>query len=178
MRFKVLNSLPIIITVCFLLVLILGIGLLLPKYQDLKGIQRTIEEKKAEIQYKEKYFAEIGEIKTELEKYETELSKIDSALPQSPSLPSLFNFLQEASSQSGLVLKGISPFTVAPVGENSDIKETEFNLQLSGGYSSFKNFLSTLEKSARMIEIENISFSLPIEEELFTFNIRVKIFSY
>lgn len=178
MRFKFLKYLPIIITICFLLVLILGIGLLLPRYQDLKGIQKTVEEKKAEVQYKEKYFAEIGEIKTELEKYETELSKIDSALPQNSSLPSIFNFLQEASSQSGLVLKGISPFTVFSVGKDSNLKETKFNLQLSGDYSSFKNFLSTLEKSARMIEVENISFSLPIEGELFTFNIRVKIYSY
>ncbi len=74
MRFKFLKSLPIIIAACFLLVLALGTGLLLPRYRDLKGIEKTIKEKKTEVQYKEEYFSEIGEIKTKLREYKTELS--------------------------------------------------------------------------------------------------------
>jgi len=172
------KSIPIIIAVCFLLFLILGVGLILPKYQELKNIQTTIAEKEAELQYKQQYFSDLSDIKTELDEYEEELSKIDSALPSGPSLPSLFNFLQKTGSQSGVVLKGISPFTTISR-EESKTKKTEFSLEISGDYASFKSFISSLEKSARLMEIENISFSLPKESgSLFTFNIKIAVSSY
>jgi Tfp pilus assembly protein PilO len=177
-RLNLLNFIPIIIVACFLLTVIFGVILLWPKFQELKMIEKNIAEKKEELQYQENYFSNLREIKSKLEEYQAEVTKINSALPDDSSLPSLFNFLQKTSSQSGLVLKGVSPFAVVVSKENPDIKETQFSLQVSGSYSSFKNFLSTLEKSARLIEVENISFSSPKKGNLFTFNLRIKVFSY
>ncbi len=175
---KYFKSIPIIIAVCFLLFLILGGGLILPKYQGFKNIQTTIAEKEVELQYKQQYFSDLVGVKAELDEYEEELSKIDSALPSGPSLPSLFNFLQKTGSQSGIVLKGISPFATISQ-EESKTRKTEFSLEISGDYTSFKSFISILEKSARLIEIENISFSLPKEgSDIFTFNIKMAVSSY
>lgn len=174
-RFK---SIPVIIAICFLLFLILGGSLILPKYQGLKDIRTTITEKEAEFQYKQQYFSALADTKTELDKYEEELSKIDSALPSGSSLPSLFNFLQKTGSQSGIVLKGISPF-VTIFQEESKTRKTEFSLEVSGDYTSLKSFISTLEKSARLVEIENISFFLLREGgDIFTFNIKMAVSSY
>jgi Tfp pilus assembly protein PilO len=178
-RFNLLNAIPIIIVACFLLVIILGAVVLLPKFQELREIQKNIAEKEEELRSQESYFAELREIKTKLEKYQEQLTKINAALPDEQSLPSLFDFLQKTSSQSGLILKGIGPFTISPSEDDPNLRETQFSFQVLGSYSSFKNFLLSLEKSARMIEVENISFSSPKEEDnLFVFNLRIKVYSY
>ena len=182
---KLINSAPMITLLALLVVILLGAVILWPKFQELKIIQKNIEEKKAELQSKKEYFSKLNEIKIELGKYEEELSKINSALPENPSLPTFFNFLQKTSSQTGLVLKEVGAFSVSPSKDFPNLQETTLSLKLLGSYSSFKDFLSTLEKSARLIETENISFSSPEakpgaeeEKEPFAFNLKLKTYSY
>lgn len=177
---NLLNSLPIIIAVCLILSIVLGVGFLWPKFQDLSLSVENVEQKEKEFEYNKKYFSDLSHIKTELAEYETGFAKISSALPDDPDMSSLLNYLQRASSQSGLVLKGISLFTasLSDSDESPEVYKILFGLQVAGSYPSFKNFLSTLEESARIIEIENISFLSPDEGELFTFNLRIKVYSY
>ena len=175
---NLLNSMPIVIAACLFIVLIFSAVFLYPRYQNLNELQKNLEVIKEEFQWQEDYFSNLSQIGTDLEQYKEELAKISSSLPDDPSLPSLFSFLQKASSQSGLVLMGISPFTISSSGEFPDIKEIQFSLEVVGPYSSSKNFISTLEKSSRIIEVENISFASPREDNLFTFNLRIKVYSY
>jgi len=165
----------ITIAICIFLTLILGVVFIYPKYQELRGTQERIRLKRAELQSKEKYFSDLTDVLEQLKEYEIQLSKIDSAIPPDVSLPALFNFLQTAASQNGLVLEEMSPgFTTT----QERFRETSISLVVTGSYSSFKSFLSTLEKSVRMIELESISFSSPEETGLFTFNLRIKVHSY
>lgn len=166
------------ILINFLIAFLIGYFLILPKYQTLKDLKLTLQEKKAELQYKEEYFSNIKKISEELKKYELELAKIDSAFPPDPSLPSLFNFLEKASSQNGLILKSIGPFQITFSEEKLGIKEIYLNIVVTGSYPAFKNFLSTLEKTARLIEIENINFAFPEKEESPAFNLKIKTHSY
>ena len=167
-------------TIFFILSFFLLIFPVFPKYQTLNVFKKEVLEKQEEFHSQEKYFETLQNASEELKKYETSLSKIDSALPQNPSLPELLNFIQKASSQAGLSLKGISPAVTLPYKkEKGEIKETRINFLLVGSYPDFKNFLSILEKSARLIDVENISFSLPKEKEgLFNFAITIKVYSY
>lgn len=176
-RFAILNSIPMVIIASFVIVLILGILVIFPKYQDFSDLGNRVEAKESELQYNEEYFRELDQIKEKLEEKTEEVSKIDSALPQEKSLPSIFNFIQEISSESGLILKSLSPFTMSYSEKFPGIQETRFTVVLSGTYPSFKSFLSVLEKSARMIEAENISFSSEGEEPL-KFSLRLKVYSY
>ncbi len=170
---------PIIIAFCFFLTLILGVGFLWPKYQNLNTLQKRVEEKKVELKYQEEYFLKLKEISEELKKYQTQLLKIDSALPPEPSIPALLDFLQKKTSQSGLVLKKVEVGSIAPSKDSPRIQEIRLNLRVLGSYSSFKNFLLTLEKSARLFEVENIAFSSPQKkEEPFTFDLKIKVYSY
>jgi len=158
----------IIIGVCLILALVLGFTLTWPKYQNLRVLQINIEAKEAEFQSKEEYFSRVKEVSEELEKYPESFSKISSALPENPSLPSLFNFLQLSAAQTGLVLEEI---ILGGVAEG----EIKASCQLTGDYSAFKSFLLILENSARIIEIEKISFAFPEEaEESFDFIVRIK----
>jgi len=177
-RLNLLNSIPMIIAVCFFFSLILGALILWPRFQDLRTIQTAVKDISEEVQYQEQYFSQLADIQNKFKNYEEKLSKIDSALPNDPSLASLFNFLQKASSQSELILKGISSFTISYSENNPSLRKAQLSLEVSGSYSAFKEFLSTIEKSARLIEVENISFSTPKEEDIFTFNLRIKVYSY
>jgi len=180
-----------LIIICFFLILLIGFFLIWPKYQDLGDLKLEIEGKETELQYLEEYFSKLNQLSQELKKYEVQLSKIDFALPSDSSLAllSLINFLQKASSQNGLVFKEFSSFSIIlpkpPTGTPgpvepeppSNIKEIRLNFEVAGSYSALKNFLNTLEKSAKLIEIENISFSFG-EEEIFSFSLRIKTHSY
>jgi len=190
-RFKNANYILIIIVICFIGVLLFGGNLLLPKFQKYNELRKKVEEKRNEIKYSQEYFLKLTEVKTELKKYEVELAKIDSALPNDSFLPSVFNYLQKTTAQSGLVLKGMGSFSVVSSGKDPDIKEITLGLEVSGPYDSFKNFLSTLEKSARLIEVGNISFAgsggkstaegektSEKEEEVFNFSLSIKVHSY
>lgn len=168
----------IITIVSFLIVIVITAVILWPKFQELKIIQKNIEEKRLELQTKEEYFLKLSETKTKLEGYQEEFSRINSALPDDPSLPSLFNYLQKTSSELGLVLEKISPFTVSFSEDFPNLQETVFNIEVTGSYSSFRNLLSILEKSSRLIGIENISFSSPEEKESFVFDLKLKVYSY
>ncbi|MBZ9571757.1 type 4a pilus biogenesis protein PilO [Patescibacteria group bacterium] len=177
--------------ICLFLTLILGFFIIWPKYQDLRDLKLEIKTRETELNYREEYFSDLNKISEELKKYEAELSKINDALPDDPSLPSLLNFLEKASSQNGLVFKKLGSFstvslkkptrTATPSEQQplspSEIKETRLGFEVSGSYSALKNFLSTLEKSARLIEIETISFSFE-EGEIFSFALEIKTFSY
>jgi len=175
---NLLNSIPIIIAACLFIVLSFSAVFLYPRYQNLNELRRSLKISEEEVQRQEDYFSNLSQIGTDLEQYKEELAKISSSLPDDPSLPSLFSFLQKASSQSGLVLRGISPFTISSSEEFPNIKAIQFSLEVVGPYSSFKNFISTLENSSRIIEVENISFSSPKESSLFTFSLRIKVYSY
>jgi len=177
------RPLAIIIGLCLTLLLVAGFSL--PKYQNLKLLQLKVKEKEVELQTERKYFSEIDEAKEKLKKFEQELSKINSALPPDPYLPSLGNFLQIAASQNGLVLKKITSSSTNPLKEefikkgfSSEIKETGVNLTVAGDYPAFKNFLYNLEKTARLIEIESISFSGSEKEAPIDFNLKIKVYSY
>lgn len=169
----------LIIGISLIVALILIVVLIWPKYQELSIFEKQIEGKKTELELETTYFAHLQQVSQELKQYENQLSKIDSALPQTSFLPDLLNFIQKAASQSGLLLKEISPVKTTQISseETAQIKEVKLSLSLVGDYFSFKNFLSALETSARLIEVENISFSSP-KEGPFTFDLIIKVYSY
>jgi len=179
---------PLLISGIFLIIsLVFGLTLVWPKYQDFIDLRKKIEGKKIELKTQANYFEDLQKISKELKKYQSQISKIDSALPEKISLPEVLNFLQKISSQSGLLLKNISPTKIAlevekpkeeeiKIIKGPGIKETKINLSLTGDYPSFKNFLSLLEKSARLFEIESISLSS--DKEGLNFDLKIKVYSY
>ncbi|MBZ1348296.1 MAG: hypothetical protein KYQ20_00790 [Candidatus Nealsonbacteria bacterium] len=194
-----MNKLIFIIIAFILIVFALGFFLIAPKYQELNNIQLNIRNRTSEIKHYETRFKEFEKIIVQLEEYKAELAKIESALPFGSSLPALFHFIQESAIKNGLLLREISA-TPAPVAEAEveagvgagveveagaeagaeevvQIKKIHINLVLSGPYPSFRRFLSILEKSARFIRTENISFSAPEQGDIFSFNLIMRTYS-
>ena len=171
---------PIIIAICIVIVIALGVLLIWPKYQILKDSLVNVEKKAAELNYLNDYFADIKKISEDFKKYEAEFLKVESALPSDPFLPSLLKFIQTKASENGLILKGFSfsSVSVSSFVKDSDVKEQRLSIELSGFYPALKNFLAVLEKSERLIEIGQISFSASKEKEPIFFNLGIKVYSY
>ena len=145
-----------------------------PRYYKFLELKRAISElEKTSKSYKE-YFSKIEETFSKVKEREEEVSKIKSALPLDPQIPETFNFLKNAASESGLQLRGIS-FSVQEPKENKKIGELMVQLSLSGLYPSLKRFLEKVEKSSRLIELENLSFSNK-GREIFEFNLSFKTY--
>jgi Tfp pilus assembly protein PilO len=177
-------------------VVIIFITLLWPSFNDLQDSKVRVEEKKMELQSKEIYFSNLAKAKESLQEKKSEFTKISSVLPERPSLPSLFRYLQETVSSSGLIFKEISSYNVSkPKDSEGDIQEIHINLEAIGTYNSFKGLISTFENSSKIIEVENISFSgggtmndnSTSEDEIllsengqesFSFKIKIKTYSY
>lgn len=149
-----------------------------PKYQEFSNSKIELNEKKDELRNKEKYFSELERLSLKLKEYTAELDKIDSVLPQNPGITDLLNFLEKESSQNGMVLEKVNLENVSPLGKESEIFKVPLSFSVSGDYPAFKNFLSVLQKNARLIDVESISFSSPGKGEVFSFDIRIKAHSY
>lgn len=171
-------SRQLIILFCFVITIGLIIGLVWPKYQTLKNVLKEIEFKKFELETKEEYFQNLAQISEKLKTHSENLSKINSALPADFIFPFFLLDLEEISSRSGLIFKGFGGLSSQP--SENGIKKHSLSISLSGSYSSFKNFLSALENSARFIEIKEISFSSSQKEEagpIFNFNLTIQTHS-
>ena len=181
---KKVIAIPIIFFISFLGI----IYFLLPEISNLQEFKKRVSEKESFLQEREKEFLNLQKIKTQLEFYQENLEKINTALPKEISLANLLNFFQDKASSSGLIIKGITQvIPLQPKVEKEKKVKTPlephyFNLNLIGSLASFEEFLKTLETSARFFEVENISVeNIPqkeSEETLLEFNLSVKVYSY
>ncbi len=166
-----------IIFLCLLAVILLVAFFLLPTYKKIESFQFEIDQKMAEIRYEEEKISHFNNLLEKLNQYQPELQKVNFALPPDPSLPALFNFFQKKASENNLTLEEISAFSITPFKEK--VRQINFELKISGSYPAFKEFLLALEKSARIIEIEGVSFSILSREEAFpVFQLGIKTYSY
>lgn len=174
------------ITILLFLCFLFTIYFLFPKYSDFKSLEKEISKKENLLQEKEAYFSNLEKISKDLEKYEESFKKVNSALPDTVSLSSLLNFIAKKSSENGMILKslGIGRIESSKVEfeegkekeSQSRIKELVFSFNFLGTLSSFENFLKEIEKSSRMIEIENIILNQ--KEEISEVTLSLKIRSY
>jgi Tfp pilus assembly protein PilO len=182
----------IFIILSFSLLLLVLLFLILPKYQELSRLNAKIEAKETELRYTKEHFLRLKNLSKKLEEYQTQLQKIDAALPSDSSLTllSVINFIEKTASPNGVILKDINSTSIIspkatqfpqkgakPVQSPSDVKELRIDFEVTGSYPALKNFLRTLEKSAKLIEVEKLSFSFE-ETEIFLFSLGIKTYSY
>jgi Tfp pilus assembly protein PilO len=158
-------------------ILAAGFGFFLtwPKYVELRDIEQKIAKKITEIKNRQDYYDNLERISVQLGDYKDSLAKISSAFPENADSPALMNFIQATAMQSGLVLKSVKysgaealPGVKAAVKKSGGaaqsgeatvrhaLQKYKVNASLMGSYADFKNFLSRIEGSSRMIELGQI----------------------
>jgi Tfp pilus assembly protein PilO len=172
---------PIIIALTLFIILLLIFFLVFPEYQKFKELRLDLGIKKAEYNAEFDYYNSISKIYHELRARSEDIKKIDSALPSDPSLGKLVYYLQEQSSKNGLMLKSLFLSKATTATEKNYIKNISFTLNLLGNYSSLENFISSLEKSARIFEVANISFGSAqslTSNNIFSFSMQINTHTY
>ncbi len=165
---------PFISAILIIIFIIAGIFFWLPKYQEFRQGKAFLEKNIKALEEKNDYYSNLRTFSIKLNSHKEEMDKINCALPKEESLPTLFDFIQKASLENGLILNKISSSNVTnsnkkPSGkfiapsENSKIKKVSLSISLVGSYDAFKSFISSIYKSARLFEVSSIQFS-PLEE--------------
>ncbi len=147
----------------------LGFFLVLPKYQESQDTKRQVEEKKNEIKNRAEYYAGLDAIMADLEYYQENMQKVDTAIPDNSDVAAMMNFAQAAAMQAGLAVKGIehSGAAAVPASVSGEpvLGKYVVSIQLAGGYGNFKNFLSIIERSTRLIAVESAGVRADQEKE-------------
>jgi Tfp pilus assembly protein PilO len=175
-------------------ILAIGFFLIWPKYQKFESLKVQIENSELDLRQTESFYEKLEKLSEDLEGYQDQLSKIDLALPDNSSFAaiSLINFVGNSSGVTsgvnGLKLKKLKSFSITspklpvqapgtPAQPQSKVKDISVDFEVSGSYSALKNFIQTLENSAKIIEVENLSFSVE-KEEIPSIDLKIKTFSY
>jgi Tfp pilus assembly protein PilO len=168
-------------TITIIILLAIGLslfaGIIWPNFEKYQRENLKVGMKKQELEYQKDYFSRLKEIDSRMIGYEEALSKIEISFPDYFSIPEFFSNIQRIASQSGLVVGSLSESSVGNTKEKGNIKKRVFSLALSGSYQGFKNFISSVENSSKLIEIESFDFS-EIEEGTNNFKLTISTHSY
>lgn len=174
----------IIIAIVALLVIVLFSW---PKYQEMEDLQRNLGQQSADFNGKSLYYQKINALGLQIKDRQQVLDKISVALPQVATLSPEMYFFQQAAAQNGLAIKSIVFAQGGPINATSTIKTILFSLDLSGSYSGLKNFLRQVEGSARIFQVNSISFnslnplqttSQQNQSQIYHFKLEIKTHAY
>jgi len=174
------------IPILFFIALLITVYLILPVVSDFSNLNKELEMREKEALAIENYYKNVHDNFSKLQEHPESLEKIDSALPVGSFMPSLFNYLQKTSTENGVFLKSVnlSIMSKKKTGEEAaeKIEEEYVSIELLGFYDGFENFLKSIEKSSRLIEIEEVQIRKEGEEilaeGLSTLNLLLKVYSY
>lgn len=179
----------LIIALSLISILAFGWNFIIPLYQQALELRTTVTAKEIELSHKEEYASHLEFLLEKLGKNEEAISKIDYAFPDNPEVSSFLEFLQHICSETGLSIKAIEDPESKISRKNDKVTETSVGVIMVGTYDNLLEFLSKIEKSARLIEVENILFSRSIRKgstlekeeisgETFSFKVIFKIRSW
>lgn len=87
----------------------------------------------------------------------SELASFDKAIPAGRNIPELLINLEALASENGLIFSGVNfkPKDLKAPGVKTLIME----IRVKGSYLAFQNYLKAVEKSLRLFDVTNVSFS-------------------
>ncbi len=128
--------------IAILLSVVVGVLLVHPKYQTFEEKKAEIESREKELENIEERFGEVEEALSKLENYQEELAKIDTALPDDPSIPTLLAFLKKTVEVRTLSLSDLSTNFISSfdkeestfIGENVSATQEESSMGEEGSF--------------------------------------------
>lgn len=165
----------------FLAVLAL-VYFVLPKQSEVSNLEKQFKTKETELAEKQAYYFDLKKSQEELEIYSQSIASIEAALPQGLSLAALLDYFQGQALASGLILKNIGQASPGIETETeskiqSRLSKAYFVVIVQGSVPALEDFLKKVEKSARIIEVEDIVLKAG-EIELPELTLQAKVYYY
>jgi len=173
-----MNKKSIISLISFIVSLILFFVFVIPLFSSARVMYLNLNQKHQEIEKLKELANNIEKIKQDYGDISEEVEKVLLTLPEEKDLPQLLVQFEKLAINNGLLLESIE------FGEISKKKESDFIrtiedyetlnqskkilsifpnsfvlIRIVGSYSAFKNYISSLEKNVRSMDIYSIEFS-------------------
>lgn len=156
---------------------------IIPYFQKAAALQEQSARAQENYHAQKNYQANVAKALDDIAKRKDQFQKISQALPSGFSSSALAYFLEQISVQTGVAIQSVSLSPMAQSEEKTaNLQEMSFTISMSGNYSQVKRFVASLEKSARLFEIESIDFlsthSLLLPERPYNLKLTVKTHYY
>lgn len=171
---KRIFAIPILIFASFMMFLYV----VLPQILITSKAKRDFLKTEKEVNDRQQYFTGLKDSLEEMTGYQGTLEKIEAALPGEISLASLIEFFDQKASSNGLILKSFAPVS-APTDDKEQVEKSPaqyFTLVLNGSITSFEGFIRDIETSARLVDVESISFQQGLGETSSNINVLLKVY--
>ncbi len=123
----------------------------------------------------------------------SDLDRIDRSLPRGPQTAEFLVILDKIAAENRIALKNIdltppsAPQAISPgqprpatspqtLKSSGSFQELPISLATVGSYEAFKNFLTSLEKNIRIIDLQNVSFGAPDQNNNINFSVKAKTY--
>jgi Tfp pilus assembly protein PilO len=151
-----------------------------PTYSEIKNITQEIEVKEDTLEKKQRLVADIEKLVNQYEDIKGRVNKVFYALPNEAEIPNVLVQLESLASENGMIFESLkfskvrqsvqnktaSESSAASSSEVADqqnvveqIKSVSIDINLTGSYENFKDYLKSLENNIRIMDITSISFS-------------------
>lgn len=160
-----------------------------PKWQDIEQKRVLLKAKEVELDAVEQYDVKLQQTYEKIKTHSKDIERTATALPEYQDHPMFFFLLQDICKQNGVVLTGISPqissVSLKKAEEAGDkalpqdrVKDLNAGIGITGSYEAMRNFLKAIESSARLVEVESLSFISPEEPGVYSVSLLLKTHSY
>lgn len=137
--------------------LVLFWSLALPLYDEISDLDSAIKDREELLQSRDSIMANIQNLNKEYQKRISEIAKLSTIVPAKKSIAEVLSTINDVSVKNGVEL-----FSSAIIGQKtSDTDANPHNLLslemgLNGSYPGLTNFLRSLEKNLRLVDISSI----------------------
>lgn len=144
-----------------------------PTLSTIISLQKSINEQSAVLTKLNQKVKDLTEGRKNYESIDPTLKvRLVDLLPYSPSLPSLMNSLTILATESQSTISGLQfqpvilEKPIKTLSKDAALKEVDFTFNAQGSYSQLINFLNSLKRADRLINISSISFNKPLDAPL------------
>lgn len=163
--------------IAFVVIIALMFGLFvyfihIPMNTEVKGLEKTIAEKKATIAQNDERIRKLDELKAKVQTLQEQLRVAKEKLPPETEVSGLLRQIQNEVNKSGMTLK-----LWKPEKRKSDpsglYEEIPISVGLIGGYHNFGVFLDRVSKLPRIVNVQNIKMDGAKKDPSGSMNINV-----
>ena len=141
--------------------LILGLAffslfyLIIPEYDTIKVLDQEIERRQLILDKRVTAIQKVDSLGREIKNREDEAKRLSNLMPPISQTDQVISGLDQIANQAGVGMVQVT--TSAITSASNNYQNLSIGMQLFGEYSSFVNFISLLEQSLRLYDIENIT---------------------
>lgn len=165
-----------IISISFFGISCIGVVFLVwPEYQEYSALRAQVQVRETRLENGERRLAELKSVQQEIALHQEDFAKADEAVPRDAGLPVPYEHIQQIAASSGLVLLSIE-------GEYSkelldEVDALVFRVELAGSYEGLKNFLDSVQRSARIFNVRTLDVSVE-NQDSGELKIEIELFAY